>query len=275
MSMKYSAGIIYNKIKPDAKKLAGDISLWLKNNKCRTFVCDSHSVKARKVDFVLSIGGDGTMLKVVRTFSPFCVPVKGINLGSLGFLTDTDTNEVYVLLNDIFRHGIKVEKRVLLSAEFEQNGKKIKKIATNDCVVRSDSESKLINVTVSVDKKSTTNYQCDGIIFATPTGSTAYSLAASGPIVFPNLPVFILTPICPHTLTQRPMILSDKNEVELKATDKNKNGKILISIDGQENFSLPNASKVKLSLYKKQLKLIKNCSKSYFETLKTKLHWGV
>ncbi|MCL1901485.1 MAG: NAD(+)/NADH kinase [Endomicrobia bacterium] len=273
--MKYSAGIIYNKSKPNAKKLAHDIAAWLKSNKCRVFVCDSHSVKAKKVDFVLSIGGDGTMLKVVRTFSPLAVPVKGINLGSLGFLTDTDPNEIYMLLKDIFTYGIKIEKRALLSVEFEQNGKKIKKIATNDCVVRSTSGSKLINVAVSVDKKSTTDYKCDGIIFATPTGSTAYSLAASGPIVVPNLSVFILTPICPHTLTQRPMILSDKNEVELKANNKNKSGNILISIDGQENFYIPNDGKVRLSLYKKQLKLIKNCSKSYFETLKTKLNWGV
>ena len=273
--MKYSAGIIYNKSKLNAKKLADDIALWLKNNKCRTFVCDSISVKARKVDFVLSIGGDGTMLKVIRTFSPLSVPVKGINLGSLGFLTDTDKNEVYGLLKDIFKSGIKIEKRVLLSVEFKINGKKIKRIATNDCVVRSASESKLINVEVDIDKKSTTDYQCDGIIFATPTGSTAYSLAASGPIVFPNLPVFILTPICPHTLTQRPMILSNSNEVDLKAKNKNSGGKVLISLDGQENYLLPNGSRVKLSLYKKQLKLIKNCSKSYFETLKKKLHWGV
>ncbi|MDR2425979.1 MAG: NAD(+)/NADH kinase [Endomicrobium sp.] len=272
--MKYSAGIIYNKTKPGAKKLAGDIALWLKGNKCRVFVCDSRSAKAKKADFVLSVGGDGTMLKVIRIFSPFSVPVKGINLGSLGFLTDTDTEEIYALLKDIFKSGMKIEKRVLLSVEFTVNGKKIKKIATNDCVVRS-SGSTLINVAVSIDKESTTNYQCDGIIFATPTGSTAYSLAASGPIVMPNLPVFILTPICPHTLTQRPMILSDKNEAELRANNKNNAGKILISLDGQENFQIPNGSKVRLSIYRKQLKLIKNFSKSYFETLKTKLHWGV
>ena len=273
--MKYSAGVIYNKSKPDAKKLAENIALWLRNNRCRVFISDSHSVKAKKVDFVLSIGGDGTMLKVIRTFSPLSVPVKGINLGSLGFLTDTNTDEVYTLLKDIFKSGIKIEKRVLLSVEFSLNGKKVKKIATNDCVVRSASESKLINVEVNIDKKFTSNYKCDGIIFATPTGSTAYSLAASGPIVLPNLPVFILTPICPHTLTQRPMILSNDNEVELKAINKNKTGRILVSLDGQENYSLPDGSRVKLSLYKKQLKLIKNCSKSYFETLKTKLHWGV
>ncbi|MCL2485940.1 MAG: NAD(+)/NADH kinase [Endomicrobia bacterium] len=273
--MKYSAGIIYNKNKPNAKKLAFTVAAWLKNNKCRAFVSDSHSAKPKKADFVLSIGGDGTMLKVIRTFSPLGVPVKGINLGSLGFLTDTATNEIFALLNNIFKIGIKFEKRVLLSAEFTYNGKKIKTIAANDCVVRSLSGGKLITIDVSTDKQFTAEYKCDGMIIATPTGSTAYSLAASGPIVYPNLPVFIITPISPHTLTQRPMILSDKNNIVVSAKNKHNNGKILLSIDGQENYSLINASKVKFSLYKKPLKLIKNGSKSYFETLKKKLHWSV
>jgi NAD+ kinase len=113
------------------------------------------------------------------------------------------------------------------------------------------------------------------MIIAVPTGSTAYSLAASGPIVYPNLPVFLLTPISPHTLTQRPMILSDKSVLHLSAKHKDGSGKILVSIDGQENFYIPAGSRVKISLYKKNLKLIRNCSKSFFETLKKKLHWSV
>ncbi|AKL97430.1 NAD(+)/NADH kinase [Endomicrobium proavitum] len=273
--MKYNAGIIYNKLKPNAKKLAFEISAWLKNNKCKPYVCDSHSVKAKKYDFVISVGGDGTMLKVIRTFSPLSVPVKGVNLGSLGFLTDTDANEVFSLLKNILADGIKVEKRVLLAVEFLHNGKKIKTIAANDCVIRSLAGGKLITINANIDKKFTAEYKCDGMILATPTGSTAYSLAASGPIVYPNLPVFILTPISPHTLTQRPMILSDRDVLSFAAKNKNNNGKILLSVDGQENYSLPNGTVVKISMYKKNLKLIKNCSKSYFETLKKKLHWGV
>jgi NAD+ kinase len=273
--MNYSAGVIYNKSKTGAKKLACEIAAWLKNNKCRVFTSDSHSVKAKKADFVLSVGGDGTMLKVIRTFSPLGVAVKGINLGSLGFLTDIDVNEVYALLNSILQDGVKVEKRILLSVEFEHNGKKIKAVAANECVVRSLSGFKLITVDLSMDKKFTAQYKCDGMIIATPTGSTAYSLAAFGPIVYPNLPVFIAAPISPHTITQRPMVLSDKSDLTISAKNKYPNGKILVSIDGQENFLIPNGSKVKLSLYKKNLKLIKNCSKSYFETLKKKLHWSV
>jgi NAD+ kinase len=273
--MKYYIGVIYNKSKSNAKKLAFEISSWLKQNNCKVFISDSMSIKPKKLDFVLSLGGDGTMLKVIRTFSPLAVPIKGINLGSLGFLTDTDTNEVYELLKNIFRVGIKIEKRVLLAAEFNYKNKRVKKIAANDCVVRSLSGGKLISVDVQIGKSFTTEYKCDGMIVSTPTGSTAYSLAAFGPIVYPDLPVFILTPISSHTLTQRPMLLSDKNSVSFTAKNKYSNGKIVISIDGQENFSVDNATKVKFSLYKKPVKLIKNCSKSYFETLKTKLHWSV
>ncbi|MDR1721017.1 MAG: NAD(+)/NADH kinase [Endomicrobium sp.] len=273
--MKYNIGVIYNNSKTDAKKLALEIAFWLKQNKCRVFVSDSLSLKARKVDFVLSIGGDGTMLKVIRTFSPLSVPVKGVNLGSLGFLTDTDTNEIFVILKNIFSSGFIIEKRILLCAEFEFKNRKMKLIAANDCVLRSLSGGKLITVDVNIGENFTAEYKCDGMIVATPTGSTAYSLAASGPIVYPNLPVLILTPISPHTLTQRPMILSDKSNISFVTKNKDNNGKIMISIDGQDDYALPNGTKVKFSLYKKQLKLIKNCSKSYFETLRTKLHWSV
>jgi NAD+ kinase len=273
--MKYSAGIIYNNSKARAKKLAFEIAFWLKQNKCRVFVVDSLSVKPRKVDFVLSIGGDGTMLKVIRMFSPLSVPVKGINLGSLGFLTDVDINEIFMILKSIFSTGFKIEKRILISAEFKYKNKRKRVVAVNDCVLRSFSGGKLIAVDVSIDENFTAEYKCDGMIVATPTGSTAYSLAASGPIVYPTLPVLILTPISPHTLTQRPMILSDKSSISFIARNKNSGGRIMVSIDGQENYTIPNGAKVKFSLYKKQLKLIKNCSKSYFETLKAKLHWSV
>jgi NAD+ kinase len=274
-NMKYSIGIIYNKSKTNAKKLAFEVFLWLKRNKCKVFISDSSVVQPKKVDFVLSLGGDGTMLKVIRTFAPLSVPVKGVNLGSLGFLADTNTDEIIALLKNIFSSGLKIEKRVLLSIEFDYNYKKLKTIAVNDCVARSLVGGRLISVDVNIDKTFTALYKCDGMIIATPTGSTAYSLAASGPIIYPNLPVFILTPISPHTLTQRPLIVSYKSSVSFIANNKYNKGKIMISMDGQENYTLPNGTRVKFSVYKKPLKLIKNCSKSYFETLRTKLNWSV
>ncbi|MDR0401641.1 MAG: NAD(+)/NADH kinase [Endomicrobium sp.] len=274
--MKYNVGIIYNKSKMSAKKLAFKVATWLKSNKHRSsFIVDSSLVKAKKVDFVLSIGGDGTMLKAIRTFSPLSIPVKGINFGSLGFLTDTDINDVFVTLNNIFSSGFVIEKRILLSVEFEHENKKIKSIAANDCVLRSLSGGKLVSIFVDIDKNFVSEYKCDGMIISTPTGSTAYSLASFGPIVYPTLSVFILTPISPHTLTQRPMILSSKCNISFITKNKDNSKNIMISIDGQKNYILPNGAIVKFSIYRKQLKLIKNCSKSYFDTLKTKLNWGI
>ncbi|MDR2860322.1 MAG: NAD(+)/NADH kinase, partial [Elusimicrobiota bacterium] len=170
---------------------------------------------------------------------------------------------------------IKVEKRVLLSAEFIHNGRKVKAVAANEFVVRSLAGGKIISVNVSIDEKTTTEYKCDGMIIATPTGSTAYSLAAFGPIVYPTLPISILTPISPHMLSQRPMILSEDKQIFLWAQNKENTAKILISVDGQDNFTIANKSKIRFSIYKKPLKLIENCSKPYFETLKKKLNWGV
>jgi NAD+ kinase len=273
--MKLDVGIVYNKSKSAAKKLSLDIAHFLKQNNCKATISGSMDARAKKYDFVLSIGGDGTMLKVIRTFAPLSVPIKGINLGALGFLTDTNIDEIYSVLKDIFQKGIKVEKRALLSAEFDLKGKKARALAANDFVVSSLSDRKLISINISIDGKTNTEYNCDGMIIATPTGSTAYSLSAWGPIVYPTLPISILTPICPHTLSQRPMIVSGDKQISLYAHNKKSKAKILLCADGQDNFTLTNASKISFSLYKKPIKLIKNCSKPYFETLKKKLKWGV
>lgn len=273
--MQLNVGIIYNKSKSNAKKLSAEIADFLKENNCKATIAGSMEAKPKKYDFVLSVGGDGTMLKTIRTFSPLSVPIKGINLGSLGFLTDTNTDEIYSLLKSIFQKGIKIEKRILLCAEFVSKSKKIKVIAANDFVVRSLSDRKLITIDVSIDAKTFAKYKCDGMIIATPTGSTAYSLSASGPIVYPTLPLSILTPICPHTLSQRPMILSDDKQISLWAHNKANTAKIVISVDGQDDFILENSSKISFSIYKHNLKLIANCSKPYFETLKKKLNWGI
>jgi NAD+ kinase len=233
------------------------------------------NIKIKKYDFVLSVGGDGTMLKTIRTFAPLSVPVKGINLGTLGFLTDVNPFEVQTFIQNVLKSGFKIEKRILLSVQFEYKDKKIRTIAVNDCVVRSLSGAKLISVDVNIDKNFVAEYKCDGMIIATPTGSTAYSLAASGPIVYPNLPLFIITPISPHTLAQRSMLLADNSAISFTAKNKDSLGHIMVSVDGQENYSLSNGTKVKFCLYKKPLKLMKNCSPSYFDTLKTKLHWSI
>jgi NAD+ kinase len=275
LNKKYSFSIIYNKYKRHAINLALNISSYLKQYKCKVFINSSMLIIPRKVDFVLSIGGDGTMLKVIRTFAPLSVPIKGINLGSLGFIADTDINNVWTMLNDILLSNFTVERRNLLTIEFYYKTRKIKQMAVNDCIVKSLLCSKLIVVDIKINNTFVASYKCDGIIIATPTGSTAYSLAASGPIVYPNLPVFILTSISPHTLSQRSMVISNKNLISFKAKNKSNSGKIIISIDGQQNYTVNNGEQINCYLDKRSFQLIiqKN-NKSFFETLQKKMHWG-
>jgi NAD+ kinase len=216
------------------------------------------------------------MLKVIRTFAPLSVPIKGINLGSLGFLADTDINEVLQLLNNLIYKKFNIECRNLLTVEFNYKTNKIKQIAVNDCIVKSLLCSKLIIVDIKINNIFIANYKCDGIIIATPTGSTAYSLAATGPIVYPDLPVFILTAISPHTLSQRSVVISNKNLISFTAKNKSASGKIMISIDGQKNYIVDNDEVIKCYLYNKSFKLIiQDNNKSFFETLQKKMHWGI
>jgi NAD+ kinase len=273
---KYTFVLIYNKYKKDALNLALNISSYLKKHECKVFINNSATITPRKVDFVISIGGDGTMLKVIRTFAPLSVPIKGINLGSLGFLADTDLNEVVQLLNNLISKKFNIEYRNLLTVEFNYKTSKIRQIAVNDCIVKSLLCSKLIIVDIKINNIFIANYKCDGIIIATPTGSTAYSLAATGPIVYPDLPVFILTAISPHTLSQRSIVISNKNLISFTAKNKSDSGKIMISIDGQKNYIVDNDEVINCYLYNKSFKLIiQNNNKSFFETLQKKMHWGI
>ncbi|MDR0915191.1 MAG: NAD(+)/NADH kinase [Endomicrobium sp.] len=274
---KYNFVIVYNKYKKNAINLALNISNYLKKYQCKVFINSSTLIRSRKVDFVLSLGGDGTMLKVIRTFAPLSVPIKGINLGSLGFLADTDINDVLQLLNNILLSNFIIERRNLLSIEFNYKNSKVRQIAVNDCIVKSLLCSKLIIVDIKINNKFVAHYKCDGMIIATPTGSTAYSLAATGPIVYPNLPVFILTSISPHTLSQRSMVISNKNVISFIAKNKSDSGKIMLSIDGQKNYTIANGEEINCYLYKKSFKLIiqNNNNKSFFETLQKKMHWGI
>ncbi|MDR0985164.1 MAG: NAD(+)/NADH kinase [Endomicrobium sp.] len=269
--MKYKIAIIYNKSKSFARKISLDIAFFFRKQKCIVFVNSLLNIKkCPKVDFAISIGGDGTMLKVISYLAPLSIPIKGINLGSLGFLADTEVNNMFDLLRDILESGLKIEERTMLSIEFLYKNTTTKTISANDCIIRPLSVRKIIIVKIIIEEEYVKKYNCDGIIIATPTGSTASSLSASGPVIYPTLPVFVLTPILPHTLTYRSMVLSNKQNVTFVVNTKDNKGKIIISIDGQKNFIINNNTEIKFSLYKKNLKLIKNCCSSYFKTLNTK-----
>ena len=268
-------GIIYNHLKPNAQQYCDKISDWLKTKNIKVKNISYKLNKNPKVDFIISLGGDGTMLRISRLVSKYSIPVMGVNMGTLGFLTDTDIKNVFNSLENILSNGIEYEERMMLDIEIATKNGTVKTTALNDCVIRSIYNGRLTSIDSFINKKFLSSYKGDGIVIATPTGSTAYSLALSGPIIYPTLSLFIVSPISPHTLTHRPMILDCNNVLEFTSTDDNKKSDLVVSVDGQESYILDKNKKVKIKMFSKKAKLIRDRNYSYFDTLKTKLKWGV
>ena len=268
-------GIIYNHLKPNAQQYCAKISDWLKDRNIKVKNISYKLNKNPKVDFIISLGGDGTMLRISRLVSKYSIPVMGVNMGTLGFLTDTDIKNVFNSLENILSNGIEYEERMMLDIEIATKNGTVKTTALNDCVIRSIYNGRLTSIDSFINKKFLSSYKGDGIVIATPTGSTAYSLALSGPIIYPTLSLFIVSPISPHTLTHRPMILDCNNVLEFTSTNDNKKSDLVVSVDGQESYILDKNKKVKIKMFSKKAKLIRDRNYSYFDTLKTKLKWGV
>jgi NAD+ kinase len=266
-----TAGIFFNAEKTKARAEMLRLKKWLQERKCRIVVLPSTLKKLPVLDFAVTLGGDGTMLKASKLFAPLGVPVLAINLGSLGFLAETDPQEAYGLLEHVLSDTYQVEERMMLTVTIKTRTKKIIENALNDCIVHSGNNGRIISVQTKANNEFLADYVGDGVIIATPTGSTAYSLAASGPIVLPHLSVFILTPICPHTLTQRPMIVSTHHTLTLQAFSADKRQRPILSLDGQTSFQLTDNDTVTITESDTPLQLIINPERKYFQVLRTKL----
>ncbi|WP_151900350.1 NAD(+)/NADH kinase [Sulfurimonas hydrogeniphila] len=221
-------------------------------------------------DILVTLGGDGTLISTVRRSFRYDVPIFGIYAGSLGFLADINLNELEEFVANLVAGNYRVDERSILEAQFIQNNKEVVLYAFNDIVITRASVSNMIHVETLVDSKAFNTYYGDGVIVATPTGSTAYNLSAGGPVLFPLTNVFALTPICPHSLTQRPVVLPGKFSIEMK-TPKDK---ALLIIDGQDKHELEIGQSIHIKLAKKRVKLIHRDEFNYFDVLKEKLHWG-
>ena len=263
--------LVYNSKKREAVNTLKLLQTWLKDKKVSVSSVTSDSKTLPKADICIALGGDGTIIRVAKKIAPYGVPVMGKNLGSLGFLAETDPQEMREALEKVLKGDYKIEKRLLL--EVEVKGKKY--IAVNDCTVREALASRIVLLKVNVDNVPLTEYLGDGLIISTPTGSTAYSLAAGGPIVNPKLPVFIITPICPHTLSQRPIILSSASKITVEVPAYKSNKNINLSIDGQENIKISSGQSITIKKSKYEMKLITHPDKSYFNILRSKLNWGL
>ena len=269
-----TVGIAFNTEKKRARTEMLRLKAWLQKKKCKAVIIPSDSARIPRVDFALTLGGDGTMLNASRFLAPAGIPVLGVNLGSLGFLAETDPDELYTFLEQIIADGFSFEERMMLSVTIVSKGKKLLRSALNDCIIHSGNKSRVTTIVVDVDTDFLADYVGDGLIVSTPTGSTAYSLAASGPIVHPHLSVFILTPICPHTLTQRPMIVSPNHRLTLRVESKNAREKPTLSLDGQMSYLLDRNDRVFISASGTPLRLIINPKRKYLEVLREKLKWG-
>lgn len=231
------------------------------------------SVIASLSDVILVLGGDGTMLSVSRLVAEKGIPILGINLGSLGFITEVNREEIFDAVDKMLTDGCAVEERLMLTARIHRGGKKITEyIVLNDVVINKGALARIIDLETYINGTYVTTFKADGLIISTPTGSTAYSLSAGGPILYPTSNSLVLTPICSHTLANRPIVLPDdfKIEVILKTLSED----VYLTLDGQAGFSLRIDDVIEIIKSRFKTKLLVPVERNYFDVLRTKLKWG-
>ena len=235
-------------------------------------VIDREQMCTRPLDFVVVLGGDGTLLSTSRVVSRAGVPILGVTLGSRGFLTEVPLPEMYDALDDVDQKRAAVEARSLVHCELRRAGKSIMNYsALNDVIVNKSALARLNTYELFIDQAYVTTYKADGLIVSTPTGSTAYSMAAGGPILTPSVDAFVITPVSPHSLTHRPLVVRDSSEIEIVM--KTGDEEAYLSVDGQVGMPVRDEDRVlcRKAEYKVQLLRIR---RAFFEVLRTKLKWG-
>ena len=261
-------GIFYNKDNSKAKKTADDFNALLKTKgiEAKVLTTDKYS---KNITCAIVLGGDGTILKTARFYAKYQVPILGINLGRLGFLSQAKPTQIKEAIDYLLKGSFKIENRLMLSA---LNGKME---ALNDIVIKGEAFSRTSRLYVEINNNLVCDYLADGLIISTPTGSTAYTLSAGGPILTPSLNAIVIVPICPHTMNARPIVIPDSEVI--KVTSSQNKPLLKISADGQETKTVDVKEEIVITKSKDYAKLILlNLEKnSFYSVLKEKLHWGL
>lgn len=260
-----------------SKKLANDVVQFLSERGVMVVMDDESaaafdlppisSVNFNEVQFLISMGGDGTILRLLQRYQKFDTPIIGINVGHLGFMADIPASDIYPSLTDLLEGSYKIENRLILSGNIKGNTG----FAINDVVIHRSSNPNLVELAIKVDGGHINTFEADGIIVATPNGSTAYSLAAGGPILTPGLDAVVLTPICPHTISNRPIVLSPNYEIEiqyLSAYDP-----VEVVLDGINHGQMKTGDILKIKKHEKNFRIVSLSRHDYFATLRSKLGW--
>lgn len=263
-----NVGIFYNKDNQKAQYVSISVAKKLRENniECSVLTTDEYSASC---SVAIVLGGDGTILKTARYYAPYNVPILGINLGRLGFLSQAKSSQISDAIDYILSGSFKVEDRMMLSSMED------KLTALNDIVIKGDGFSRTSRLYVHINDNIVCDYLADGIIISTPTGSTAYTLSAGGPILSPVLDAIVIVPICPHTMNARPIVIPS-DEI-IKVTSSQNKPLLKISADGQETFSIGinEMIEIKKSSYVTKLILLNLEKNSFYSVLKEKLHWGL
>jgi NAD+ kinase len=262
-------GIVAKASSREAVATSQELAEWLRRRGVEAALDDA---ALRDCDIVVVLGGDGTLLSVARTLSG-STPILGVNLGNLGFLTEISRGELYPTLVQVLAGRFKTEKRSLFDVELRRNGgEPVSFRVLNDAVITKGALARIIELTLRVEDHLIARFRADGLIISTPTGSTAYNLSAGGPILNPLLPVAVLTPICPHALSLRPIVVPDAGPIEV--TLETQREEVFLTLDGQEGTALGYGDTVCISRSAATVRLAKLGERSFYDSLRGKLRWG-
>ena len=284
-SIAKSVGIVSKPSKPELSHVLPELLGWLEKRGYKVVIdresgcflegresVDREKITSGALDYVIVLGGDGTLLSAARVVAKAGVPILGVNLGTLGFLTEVPAAELYPALEAIHAGSYSVDARSLVHCDLIRGGKPVGSYdALNDVIVNKVSIARLASLDLYIDEVYVSNYKADGMIIATPTGSTAYSLAAGGPILMPSVEALVVNPVSPHSLTHRALVVRDSSEIVISVSMDHEEA--YLSIDGQVGMPLKNGDRVVCRKSEHKVKLIR-ISKTFFDVLRTKLKWG-